>query len=205
MKQFFIKYKYIILGLIGTFGFSAMVLGNASYFGPTAASAIASSTVQYLAPGAVLATSTPVVYDTYGIDGTNESAGQTSDASDTATLLEYVQASTTASIFVTKIEYSDGVPGVSCTTTPNACDWYENNSETYAAGAIAIVVPNTYTWTYASTTQFGAGTISTLLERRGAKAITFKVPTRYVRAYVVNTGAGGSVYLKWVPKKQRVN
>lgn len=182
-------------------GFSSKVFGNISYFAPTAASATASSTVQYLVPSSTQGTSTPVVYDSYGIDGTNQNAGQRVDVTDSLALEEYVQASSTATVFKTIVEYSDGVPGVSCKTTPNACDWYENNLDTYAAGNIAIATPNTYSYTYASTSI--TQTSSPTSENRGFKLIGVKAPLRYVRAYVVISGANGAVYLKFVPKKQQ--
>lgn len=192
--------KYYIVAVVAFFGIGAVVVfGNPGNFSPTAASSTATSTPQFLIVSTA-ATSTPVVYDSYGIDGTNES-GQTINTTDSAALEEYVQASSTSSVFVTNVEYSDGVPGVSCVTNPNACDWYQNNLDTYAAGAIAIVTPNTYSYTYASTTMNG-GTLSTTNQNRGAKLIGLKVPTRYIRAYVTITGANGSVFLKWVTKKQ---
>lgn len=202
------KKIYYLLGLVGMLGFSAVVFGNAGFFGPTASTSSGAATttpVYMVAASATQATTTPVVYDTYGIDGTNENAGQTSDASDSVALLEYVNASSTATIFRTNIEYSDGSPGVSCVATPTLCNWYENNLDTYAAGVIAIQAPNTYSWTYASSSpgQGNAGGLAN--DFRGAKIIGLKVPTRYVRAFVSVSGANGSVSLKFVPKKQRVN
>lgn len=196
--------KYII-GLLTLLGFvtAGVVYGNTSYFAPIAQTNTATSTPQFLTVGATAATTTPVVYDSYGIDGTNENAGQKSDATDSVSVLEYVQASSTLSVFVTRIEFSDGVPGVSCKTTPLACDWYENSLETYAAGSIAIATPNSYTYTYASTTPDTTNALTTAAQNRGTRIINLKVPTRYMRVYTFVTGANGSVYLKLIPKKQQ--
>lgn len=207
MNKLIINKKILVVGLamlitlLAIIGFNQKVFGNISYFAPTAASATATSSPQFLVNNnSTQSTSTPVVYDSYGIDGTNQS-GQIVNATDYVTLLEYVVASSTSSVFVTNVEYSDGVVGVSCVSTPNACDWYANNLETYAAGAIAIATPNTYTYTYASTTPGGGAVVAG--SNRGSKAIGLKVPTRYIRAYVTISGANGSVYLKWQPKKQQ--
>lgn len=198
------KKIYYLLGLIGVLGFGTVVFGNASYFGPTAqtGSANATTTPSFLTIGGT-ATTTAVVYDTYGIDGTNENAGQSLDVSDSVALLEYVQASSTLSIFRTNVEYSEGAPGVSCVSTPNLCDWYENNLDTYAAGVISIQVPNSYSYQYASTTVGSGSALAN--QNRGTKVIGLKVPTRYVRVFVSISGNNGSVYLKFIPKKQRVN
>lgn len=192
----------MLVTLLAIISFSQKASANPSYFAPIAVSATATSSPQFLVVGGS-STSTPLIYDSYGIDGTNQNAGQTSDATDSVSLLMYVQASSTSSVFKTFVQYSDGVIGVSCKTTPDACDWYENNSETYAAGNIAIATPNTYSYTYASTSQDSLITFRAA-ENRGTKLITLKVPTRYIRVITTVTGTNGSVYMKFVPKKQRV-
>lgn len=204
------KKIYLILGSIFMTAFALMAVAayaNTSYFAPTAASATASSTVQFLtAASATLSTSTPMVYDSYGINGTNQNPGQKYDATDSVTLMEYVTASTTATIYRTNVEYSDGIAPtgnpINCVSTPNACDWYDNNLDTYAAGAIAIAVPNSYTWTYASTTHDTTLNGAPSLENRGSKLIGLKTPLRYVRVFVSVSGGNGAIYMKFVPKKQ---
>lgn len=190
----------VVVGLL-LLGWQGKVFGNASIFGPRAASATASSSPQFLVAGsATQATSTSVVYDSYNVDGTNQTNNGGTDIPDMLSLKEYVQASSTLTVYKTWVEYSDGVPGVSCVSSPNACDWYENNLETYAAGSIAIATPNTWTYTYASTSQ--GQILSPTNENRGAKIFSVRMPTRYVRAYVTIAGKNGSVYLEWVPKRQ---
>lgn len=208
-----LKNKFVLFGA-GAVAFLTMAsagiaLANPSYFAIPAKLATATSSPQYLVLGTTQSTTTPIIYDSYNISGTNQQTStvttNANDSADSLALAEYVVASSTSTVFKTWIYYSDGIDAngnnVNCASTPKACDWYENNLDTYAAGNIAIATPNTYSYTYASTSMDLQSSYS-LTETRGAKLIGVKAPLRYVAAVVTISGANGSVALKFVPKKQ---
>ena len=172
-----------------TLGFS--YAGYSAYANPSlntssARSSTATTTLATINPG--LATTT-VTYDSRAQLGSNQTQDGNTLLPDSVALLLYMKASSTLSVLVTNIEYSnDGI------------DWYQNNLETYAAGAIAIATPNTYTWTFATSTI--GGVLNSLGTDVGAKTISVRTPTRFVRAVLSMTGAGGMVRGEFVPKKQ---
>ncbi len=166
--------------------FAPVASANPSSFSSPAYTATATSSLVYMTPGTA---TTTVTFDTYESNGTTQVNNGNTFVADGATLLLAVTASSTASVFVVNLEYSvDGI------------DWYQNNRATYAAGAIAIVTPNSFTYTYASTTPGGGNVLPT--SSRGAKAINLDTPTRYIRAFITMTGANGGVYATIIPRKQ---
>ena len=178
------KYLGLILValFISAFTLVSVVKANPPTFLRINSTATATTTLIYMTPGTA---TTTLVYDAYKFDGTSEVNGSLF-----FNLAIQLKASSTATVLVTKFEFSnDGV------------DWYENNLNTYAAGAIAIVVPNSYTWTYASTTVGGAAIGAS--EDRGTKIISVPVPTRYVRAVFSLTGASGGIWAEALGIKQR--
>lgn len=163
----------------------------------TAQTASATSSPVFMTPG----TATSTLYlDAFAAAGAQQY--------DTVSLLTYFSASSTSSTLNMTVEYSDGVAGVDCTSTPTLCDWYQDatlvmtnasTSQPYPIGTVAL---NTYAWKYASSTQGGAvgvGTSNTAL-----RAITIPVVTRYVRVFYSLTvgGTNGAVWGKLVPFKQ---
>ena len=156
------------------------VRANPSYFARGTASATATTTLAFMTPGTA---TTTVTHDAF-FEGNNTKA-------DSVALQLMLKASSTGTVLVTNIEYSeDGI------------DWYQNNLDTYAAGAIAVATPNSLTWTFATSTiggllNGGAGVDF------GQKVIGVKTPTRYVRAVLSLTGANGGVWVKFIPSKER--
>lgn len=179
----------MFLGLVlaGTIVLSpTAVFANPISFSSPAQTAAATSTLIYQTAGTA---TTTVTYDTFESAGVTQANGGNNYVATGATLLLGVVASSTSSVFVTNIEYSqDGI------------DWYQNNISTYAAGAIAVVTPNSYTWTYASTTPGGAAGLATA--NTGAKAIAIPTLTRFVRAVLTLTGTNGAVWAKIIPRKE---
>lgn len=168
---------------------------NPFYAGTRAVSAAATTTVSYLTPG--LATST-VVYDSYEANGTNQANGGNQTLPDSLAVLVQGNASSTLTTLTLACEFGLDNPA------SGLIDWYQNEvlgATTTNAGVQNISVPNSMSFTYASSTVGGtAGTGST---SRFAKAFVCPVPTRYVRAVISDTGAGASVWTALVPKKQR--
>lgn len=182
--------KYIYGGLAGltllALSFAGLVHANPTLFTSSAQTATATTTLAYMTPGTA---TTTVLYDTRAENGTNQTKDGNGLIPDSVTLKEYMKASSTATVLVTNFEFSD-----------DKIDWYQNNLETYAAGAISIATPNSYTWTFATSTI--GGVLNGNGTDVGAKVISVKVPTRYVRAVLTMTGANGAVWAQMLPKKQ---
>ena len=164
---------------------------------PPSSTASATTSPTFMTPG----TATTTVYlDSF--------AGGSTQQYDAVSLLTQLFASSTATTLNMTVEYSDGVAGVDCTATPTACDWYQDatiamtNASTSQPYAISNNSLNTYSWTYASTTQGGAAGVAT--SNRGLKAINIPVTTRYVRVFYTLAigGTNGAVWGKLVPFKQ---
>lgn len=171
------------------------VLGNSTYFGPIAGTNLATTTGTVLASGT--ATST-IVYDSYGINGTGQTPGQKADATDSATLLIQLTATSTNTILTWRYEYSD-----------NAQDWYADNlyvSNSASSTPVLTAVPTVYNWQFASSTSQCDTSVATGTNNRGCKIVEVKTPTRYVRAifYLPPSSANGIVNAKFVPKKQQM-
>lgn len=135
------------------------------------------------------AATTTLSYMTAGTATTTVTCPLSFEGADSATLALWVQASSTSSVIVGQIEYSD-----------NGIDWYQNNQDIFAAGAIAIATPsNSFTWTYASTTVGGAGVGAST--NTGAKLVKVATPTKWVRVILSNTGTNVGVWAKLIPRQ----
>lgn len=174
----------------------AIAFANPFYVGLSAQTATATSTQTYMTPGT--ATTTPV-YDSYEQYGTNQTnGGNLTLPSQVAVLLNGV-ASSTATVLNLTCEFSNNYNGI----TGNG-DWYQNEiigATTTSAGVQNAGVPNSFSFTYASSTVGGAAVASTT--NRFTKVFGCPVPLRFVRAVVTMTGANGSVWAGIVPIKQR--
>jgi hypothetical protein len=190
----------IVLGALA-FSFSNITFATPSKITSKAKTATATSTLVYMTVGA--ATSTTLVYDSYQVDGKNQSNFGDTFATDNATLLLQVNASSSATIINVALEFSDDS---ACGTRPTACDWYENNLSDMSTttSIVSIGTPDTLSWTFASTTIGGGTTLlgAAGLNNRNNKAITIPTPLRYVRAVITLQGANGAIYGEIVPKKQ---
>lgn len=193
LKNYYIATAGSIVAVV-LLGFAAIAFANPSVFTSTAQTAAATSTVVYMTPGTA---TTTLVYDSRGLNGTLQAKDGNTYKTDGAVLFTQLNASSTATILVTKLEYSNGN---NCASAPTGCDWYENNINVYAAGAIAIATANSFTYTFASTTPGGTGTTSDF----GRKLMNIDTPARYVRVVLTLTGANGSVWAQILPRKQVV-
>ncbi len=164
-------------------------------------SALGTTSPQYMAAG--LATTT-ITYDSYQICGTNQNNAGNTWATNSATLLLDVNASSTASRFNINLEYSQ-----------DCINWYQDastNVNGYATTTLPIsnvVVPQ-YQYGFASSTIGGLASSSATLGingtiNRDTRAITIQTPTRAVRA-VITIPAGSapaSVWAQIIPKKEQ--
>lgn len=146
--------------------FAAFAHANPSYFVPTVQTAAATSTASYMTPGTA---TTTLTYDTFNA-GNNYKTNS-------ATLLSQFAASTTPT-FNINLQYSqDGI------------DWYADNLNVFAAGAIAVITPNSYTLAATASSTF--------------KAININTPVRFVRVqYSIASGGNGAVWGQIVPNKE---
>lgn len=172
---------------------------NPFYVGTKAKTALATTSVTYLTT--TVATTT-FVYDSYEQNGTNQTNGGNITLPDSVALLLQGNASSTNTVLSITCEYGDDE--VNQTTGVTAIDWYQNaavNGTTTNTGVQSIGTPNSYSYTYASTTVGGAGVLSNT--SRFEKAVICPVPTRYVRAVIGVSGANAGVWGAFIPKKQR--
>lgn len=154
----------------------------------------ATTTNAFMTPGT--ATST-LLFDTYCVTGTNQqNTGNTFVASD-LNLLTQLQASSTATVLNITAEYSqDGI------------DWYQDNyvatvsTTTVTSNYVSdISTPNSYKWTFASST---TGGVATANNNRIGKVIHLHVPTRFVRiVYTLASGStNGTIWGSLLPIKE---
>lgn len=171
---------------------AATAYANPFYAGPAASSATATSTQAFLTVG--VATST-TIYDSYEQYGTNQQNAGNITLPDSVAVLVNGVASSTSSVINVACEYSNNYNGV----TGNG-DWYQN--EIYPAtstGPLTVAVPLSFSFQYAASTLGGIALPGT----RFQKVVECPMPTRFVRAIVSVTGANASVFVGFVPKKQR--
>jgi len=186
--SFAIAVTVVFVSILATPKAEANPIGfSCAAYGPQG---VATTSVKFMTPGT--ATST-LVYDTYCIGGTNQSNPGNSYATDYLTLLTQLSASSTATILNTSVEYSqDGV------------DWYQDNyiASTTTAGNFvplwSITVPNSFTWTFASSTLNGVANTG----NRVGKVVQIYAPTRYVRVVYTLTGNNGAVWGSLLPIKE---
>lgn len=177
-------------------GFAALTYANPFYTGTKAQSAVATTTIVFMTPGAATSTT---VYDSYEQYGTNQTnAGNLTLPNSVAVILDG-RASSTATTVAVACEYSDNYNG----STGNG-DWYQN--EIYApttTGALPIGTALSFSFTYSSSTSQVGGVGGTASSNRFQKLVECPVPTRFVRAVVSVSGANVSVWTQIIPKKQR--
>lgn len=174
------------------------VHANPFYVGSKAKSAIATTTVAYMTPGTA---TTTVQYDSYEINGTNQTNGGNLTLPDSIAFALQGNASSSISVINVTCEFGDDETGATGVTS---IDWYQNGivgATTTNSGVQNIGTTNSFSFTYASTTVGGAPISTTTT--RFAKVVVCPVPTRYVRAVVTITGANASVWVGIIPKKQR--
>ena len=190
--------------LIGLLGIGAILVGL-SYIFPFVAGATpieflvenqgtytitATTSPAYMTAGT--ATTTSNVYDTY-VNGNASYA-----TSKLAMAVGFV-ASSTSSTLNWYYEYAQGS---NCVNVPTSCDWYADNTGSLATTSPAFnaSLGQTYSWTFASSTQ-GGGAPSGNISR---KIFTVSPLTRYVRAvfYMPAGSAAGAVWTQFIGQKQ---
>lgn len=194
-----LKMKYFVPPLIVLAALTlwvAIAYANPLYVGKPARTAVATTTLTYLTPGT--ATSTPV-YDSYEVNGTNETNSGNNTVPDMVAVLLQGNASSTATTLNVQCEFGDDSG-----STSSAIDWYQN--EIYPAtttGAMAIGTPLSFAYTYASSTAQTGGAIVPGNMNAFHKLVECPVPTRYVRAVITDTGANAALWATILPMKQR--
>lgn len=171
---------------------------NPTGFSPTAGSSAATTTPTFLTPAAP--TSTPVVYDAYGVNGTNEASTGSTQAADSIVLLLQFAGSSTASTLNTIVQYSqDGKDWYAMSLGSNLDALTASSSPSLGAVAVASTLP------FASSTLEGQAPATGVLNATSTtRMLILKTPTRYIRAtsYLPSGSLGGAVWQQFVPKKQ---
>lgn len=148
----------------------------------------ASATVLFLGETNLTATSS-VAYiltpgtgtTTYYFDSYGSADGKTTGSQDAA-LEVLAQGSTSPSTLAWKFEYSQGFPGVNCTTSPTKCNWFSDNLQDFSASSsptIAVRSERVYSWDIAGVAP-GLLASSTVVFTAN-KIFLVKTPTRYTR------------------------
>lgn len=183
-------------GLLGP----KLAFANPFYVGTKAKSAIATTTLAYMTPGTATSTT---VYDSYEQNGTNQPNGGNQTLPDSVSFLLQGAASSTLTVVNVQCEFGDDEYNAAQTIV--STDWYQNEltgPTTTAPGVQNVGTPNSYSFTFASSTIGGAG-MSASANNRFQKLVTCAMPTRYVRAVVTITGGNAGLWVGIIPKKQR--
>lgn len=171
---------------------------NPFYVGSKAKTAVATSTVSYMTPGTA---TTTFIYDSYEVNGTNETNAGNVTLPDSVALLLQGNASSTATALSVSCEFGDDEINAAGIVS---IDWYQNgviSGTTTNSGIQNIGAPNSFSYVFASTSFGGAAVLGNA--SRFAKVVVCPAPTRYMRAVISVTGANTSVWGAFVPKKQR--
>jgi len=171
-----------ILVLTLTF-FLIVPQAHANPLRPVPAASVSSATTSPTFMTAGLATTTTDAFDSFA-SGANAYP-------DRAALITQFTASSTSSVLGIRLEYSqDGI------------DWYSDSFTDLATttGGIAIGQNNSFSWTFASSSQ-GAGPILAN-NNRALKVIFVTVPTRFIRAVYTLTGTNAAVWGSIIPQRQ---
>lgn len=173
---------------IGFYSFDKKEADANPYQFQVTASGIASTTVTYMSAGTA---TTTITHDSL----------QGRFATDKASLLVQLKASSTATTLQWKFEFAHDTPGFDCVATPTACDWFQDNQELTlnATTTVQVRTSKEFSWLFASTTLNSGGTSDF-----GFKLVDMPTPTRYTRAvfYLPVGSTKGSLYAKIVAKKQ---
>lgn len=188
---------------VGVFLFSGPAISFAkSVFGVGKASAVATTTLQYLTPG----TGTTTIYYDAFTDGQTAADGM-------ALLVRFTASSSPNSVLRINQEYSQGSlsnPNLLCiptTATTSQCDWYQAPQPMLIANAtttspVDISQVAQYNWRFASSSA-GLGSVAAN-NNTDTRIIPIKSPTRYTRfIFTLPAGsANGAVWVQIVPLKQ---
>lgn len=165
--------------VLAIFAVVPIVKANPSLFAPTKATAVATTTLSYLSPGAA---TTTLSYDS--LDGDSSKI-------DELTLAIQYTASTTGPTL--KLRFED---------SPDNINWYPR-SEFHNTNATTTLLSGNfseYQLTVATTTDNGGSGTSARIHT----SFTVKSPMRYVRAifYVPASGGNGGLWAQFIPIKE---
>lgn len=182
------------LCIMAVLAFASITHANPSAYATTVQTAVATTSISYLVPGATNATTT-LIYDSYAARPT---------IADKASLQVQFTASSTATTLTISYEYTNGAPGLDCLGTPASCDWYQDetriNVNATTSQPFSVNLPNSLNWTFASSSQAG-GTVSAT-NNRALKVFTVPTPARYTRAIFWLTGTNGGIWAQMIPAKE---
>lgn len=158
---------------------------NPFRFPASAATSAATTSPVYMTPGTA---TTTVTYDSYANGGGSQ-------ATDKATLLMQMTASSTSTTYNVALEYSqDGI------------DWYSDSQLTGTLATTTQVfqtnTPISYSIKYASTTPDGGIVLAN--SNTAYRALTIPTPTRFVRVFssLAVGGTNGATWLQIIGQKQ---
>ena len=181
------------IATLALFGVGAgIAFANPSYFAERAQTSAATSSPAYFAtPGT--ATST-VTYNS--ASSTSPSSPTARFKADVVTLLVQFAGKSPTSVLNLNLEYSG-----------DCIDYYRDfvvlgTGRSTTTGATVIGTPNSYTWTFASSTLNGVA-VTAANGATSTAAIQLNVPTQCMRAVFTMTGNGGAVWAQFVPIKQQ--
>lgn len=190
--------------MIGVALFAVTVYANPGFFGSFAQTSTATSSPAFLVRNTTIATTTSPVYDSYEVNGTNQTNTGNNNLPYAASLEVQFIASSTTSNLQWYYEYSDGFGGVNCVSNPNGCDWYSDDIFYTGASTTPLnnVTPtNSYSWTFASSTI--GGTAQAVDNNRSNKVFVVPTPLRYVRTvFFCPSSQNCAVWARFVPKKE---
>ena len=198
-----------ILGLIFIvallFGFVAIVRANPLLLGQSAKNSVSTTTPSFMTLGTA---TTTVIYDSYEVNGSNQTNNGNTILPDSAVMLIQFTASSTTSILGWKFEYATGDQGVNCRTNPTGCEWYSDtlfsNTNATTSQTFDVTPITAYTWKFASTTQSCTTTEDLTSVNRACKIVNVPTPLRYVRAvFYITSAQSGAVRAEIIPKKQK--
>lgn len=174
----FIASLAIVVALVGIYIINN-AQANASAF-ITKASATATTTLSYMTPGT--ATST-LSFDAL--------SGPSQTAFDSANLNICYNASSTASVLNTALEYS-----------PDGTTWFQNNLNALASTSPLATIQSaqSFAWPFASSTIGGQPVVPLL--GYVCKTVEVRTPQRYVRAVFSITGANAGIWAQFVGKRE---
>lgn len=193
MKLTLKKFAPFLITLLALAGFSLAFIAYANpfQFGSSAQTAAATSSPVYLING--VSTTTTPLYDTFEVNGTNQTNRGNTYVTNEATVLVQFNGSSTSAVLKIAPEYSQ-----------DGTDWYENNVGVLATSTNTTNLnqPVAFTITAASSTIGGVGQFSLSGAATTTKAFTIKTPLRYVRLVISVSGARGAVWAQIVPLKE---
>lgn len=187
LKYFGVALVGILIG-ITAFGFYFTAAANPLGFSQGAKSATATTSVSYMTPGTG---TTTVLYDSYEVNGTNQTNNGNTWVPNSITVLTQIIGSTTASLVNAQVEYS-----------MDKQDWFKLAPIGATSTEIVYINDEAVSFQLGALGDRDAGLGGVASSTR--RAFTLDVPTRYVRlVFTVPIGnVNSSVWAQIIPKKE---